>query len=80
MDQQLLRCDQYPGAAIGHDVRQLCSRAHGVDGNDHGFGAQNRVVRDDKLRTVVQEQRDSIAAFYAAPVLQEAGQMLGAAS
>jgi hypothetical protein len=61
--------DQCLRATIRDDVSQLRGRAHRVDWSDHRFRAQDRVVRNDELRAVVEEQSHAVAALDGASLL-----------
>ena len=71
----------------GHDARariryhlgDFLAEQHAIEGHDHGVGAQDRVVRDDELRTVLHVERNPVAALHIAILLQKSGQEFGLA-
>ena len=57
-------------------MAQLLGAVHGVHRHHHRIGAQDRVIRDDELRAVLQVQEHAVALRDTAALLQEPGERI----
>lgn len=71
--EQLLRHKGNRGAAIGDVVLEFRREAHGIGRHHDCTCAQDGVIGNDILRTILRKQEDAVAMRDLAPLLQVAG-------
>ena len=73
---QVLRREDGGGAGVAHVMAQFFGQVHRIDRHHHRVGAQDGVIGQHELRTVLHVEQHAVALAHAAFLLQVAGNLL----